>query len=304
MIFTDYVIKEIDRDIASHPPERGGAILGPHNSSLITEFIFDPGAMTSACSYYPSPDLTRKVQEVERKNSGLVFKGVIHSHPGGLDRPSGQDLHAFAKGLHINPHMPCFMAPIVSNVTGELQSHEMEVGSGKKISLYSAWRNGGSPAESPETTRKHSGSLQSPGSGNGKPVRLLREDVGQMDCLHATETIRKMLCELLQEDVGQVKIERGAAMSLNDTHFESMVIRVKRHDFEITVMFPPGYPFAKPNVLFTTPLSGEPQTSEIEFGWNTGAHRIEEFLTAEIISQILTENNIPNKNNQPCHPST
>jgi proteasome lid subunit RPN8/RPN11 len=42
--------------------------------------------------YTPSEDATKIVQQI-CDETGLLFLGVIHSHPGGLDRPSSGDIN-------------------------------------------------------------------------------------------------------------------------------------------------------------------------------------------------------------------
>ena len=113
ILFTDDVLKAIERDIASHDPERGGALLGPANTNLISLFIFDYSAKTTSATYTPSSWLVDEVKHVECAED-IVFKGIIHSHPGGFDRPSPADLKGFANNLAHNPRMGSFIAPIIT----------------------------------------------------------------------------------------------------------------------------------------------------------------------------------------------
>lgn len=141
-LISENALRQIYRQIALYPPERGGALLGPTGKNAISHFILDRSGQTSGASYLPSPTLTRFVQQMEREMN-LEFKGVIHSHPGGLDRPSGPDEDAMLEGLKINPHIPCFVAPIVTLRAPRqaLHDHELPLGSGK-ISFYAAYRQG------------------------------------------------------------------------------------------------------------------------------------------------------------------
>ncbi|MGL5065428.1 MAG: Mov34/MPN/PAD-1 family protein, partial [Microcoleus sp.] len=135
------VLHDIETAIVNHPPERGGAILGPVGQPIITRFLLDEEAHTSGASYLPSPQLTQRVQQLEIQER-LEFKGIIHSHPGGLDRPSGPDETAMLEGLNLNPHIPYFVAPIVTlqRSWGQLREHELPLGRGK-ISCYVASRD-------------------------------------------------------------------------------------------------------------------------------------------------------------------
>ncbi len=139
IIFTDEIIEGIRRNIASHAPERGGALLGPRHTNLVSHFIFDPQAQTTAASYSPSKQLIERVKDEER-TTGLSFKGIVHSHPNGMDQPSQADLFAFASNMNANPCMGSFIAPIIS--TGKARAeHELGLGNGKKLSLFEAFRS-------------------------------------------------------------------------------------------------------------------------------------------------------------------
>ena len=141
LYISESVLHEIETAIANHPPERGGAILGPVGQPIITHFLLDEQARTSGASYLPSPQLTQRVQQLELMEK-VEFKGVIHSHPGGLDRPSGPDETAMLEGLNLNPHIPYFVAPIVTlqRYGGQLREHELPIAQGK-ISCYVASRD-------------------------------------------------------------------------------------------------------------------------------------------------------------------
>lgn len=138
IIFTDEVIEQFKRDIASHAPERGGALLGPRHTNLVSRFIFDPQAKTTAASYFPSDQLIENVEQEER-TTGLSFKGIVHSHPNGMDRPSKGDLHAFACNLAANPRLGSFIAPIISSGVAK-ERHEISLGSNTKLSCFEAFR--------------------------------------------------------------------------------------------------------------------------------------------------------------------
>jgi len=140
MKILDVVIEQITLQIAAHPPERGGMLFGPRCSDLITLFIYDEAAETTASTYSPSEELRARIPQIELEYS-LSFKGVVHSHPGGLDRPSLGD-HAPAKNLlKHNPHLGCIYLPIV--VRGDqfpnLQDHEITL-KGGKLSMFTVWR--------------------------------------------------------------------------------------------------------------------------------------------------------------------
>ena len=65
IIFSDEVIEQFKRDIASHAPERGGALLGPRHTNLVSRFLFDPQAKVTVASYSPSVQLIESVKQEE-----------------------------------------------------------------------------------------------------------------------------------------------------------------------------------------------------------------------------------------------
>ena len=70
----------------------------------------------------------------------LEFKGIIHSHPGGYDRPSSQDLTELKRGLNLNKHMPFYLVPIVTvSHYDTSQKHEVLV-QDMKVSFYAGYR--------------------------------------------------------------------------------------------------------------------------------------------------------------------
>jgi proteasome lid subunit RPN8/RPN11 len=142
----DWVLRDVEREIGAHPPERGGALLGPRGRPLATRFVADPEAAATSASWHPSRELDRGVREIEREE-GLELKGVVHSHPRGLDRPSAQDALELAEGLRRNGHMPFYLAPVVTREPpGELGPHELPLPSGK-ISFFAGIRSREGPAE-------------------------------------------------------------------------------------------------------------------------------------------------------------
>jgi proteasome lid subunit RPN8/RPN11 len=135
----DWVLEELAREVAGHPPERGGALLGPRLRPLVTRFVPDPDAAADRVSWAPSRRLDAAVKALER-DEGLELKGVVHSHPAGHDRPSSQDVRELARGLALNGHMPCYLAPIVTaGGPAPLAPHELPLPSGK-LSCFAAWR--------------------------------------------------------------------------------------------------------------------------------------------------------------------
>lgn len=118
MVITDLVYEQIRAYIASHAPERGGALYGPRAFPLVSHFEFDPEGLTSSVSYVPSGRLIANVPRVERE-TGLQFKGIVHSHPDGLTRPSAGDEQTVGSFFRMNPHFAAMALPIVQRQRGD-----------------------------------------------------------------------------------------------------------------------------------------------------------------------------------------
>jgi molybdopterin/thiamine biosynthesis adenylyltransferase/proteasome lid subunit RPN8/RPN11 len=135
----DWVLAALERELGAHPPERGGALLGPRLRPLVTRFVADPDAARTGVSWAPSRRLAADVKALEA-GEGLELKGIVHSHPRGHDSPSKQDVLELARGLAVNGHMPCYLAPLVTRgARAPLAAHELPLPSGK-LSCFAAWR--------------------------------------------------------------------------------------------------------------------------------------------------------------------
>lgn len=122
MIITDLVFEEIRTQIATHPPERGGALYGPKEYPAVSHFEYDKEGDTSASTYVPSSRLITNVAHVERE-TGLQFKGIIHSHPAGFVRPSHGDQQTVGSFFRLNPHFSAIALPIVQEIRDNSESN-------------------------------------------------------------------------------------------------------------------------------------------------------------------------------------
>ncbi len=109
----DEALADIAAALTTHAPERGGALFGPRAQKMVTLFVPDDDAEHHHVTYTPSPALSMKVPRIEQ-TTGLEYKGIVHSHPGGLDRPSMPDVAAARRALRANVHLPAFLMPIVT----------------------------------------------------------------------------------------------------------------------------------------------------------------------------------------------
>lgn len=268
LYISTFVLQSIQTAIANHLPERGGALLGLVGQPIITDFLLDDQALTSGASYLPSPRLTERVQQLEA-SSGLEFKGVIHSHPGGYDRPSSPDEIAMLEGLNLNPHMPYFVAPIVTMQPPleQLRSHELALEQGK-ISFYVGNRSHRSRVRvEPVTVREISESDIAQMLSNQPPVvqpTLNRRIRLRPDLERICQTYR---CNIPPEifvteieghniPVGRIILEGG---------------------LELLFLFSHSYPVIPP-VLWVTPPGGN--TEEVQLHWSLHIPESERLLTA------------------------
>jgi len=135
----DGVLRAIAAEIGARAPERGGALLGPPGRPLVTAFEADPEPGASA-AWSPSRALAARVRARE-EGEGLEWKGLVHSHPAGVDHLSAQDAREVAAALAANPRLAMLLVPIVTQ--GEpavVAAHELALG-GARISWFSAVRD-------------------------------------------------------------------------------------------------------------------------------------------------------------------
>ena len=134
------MLESIATDIAMYPPERGGVLLGPIGKYCVSQFIFDHDAAATGATFTPSLAIGKQVRAAELA-TGREFKGLVHSHPGTLDRPSGQDIVSIQHALECNPHLATYFAPIITaeSFQDSLDSHELALARGK-LSFFLAQR--------------------------------------------------------------------------------------------------------------------------------------------------------------------
>ncbi len=142
--FLDSVLEQIEEHIARFPPERGGALLGPVGQPLVTEFIFDPEARTSGMTFTPSRALADRVRARESADQQIELKGILHSHPGDMSRPSQGDHYAYQDSLEGAPWLGRLVAPIVTVGTRLRREHDVPLPSGT-MSVYIAERRPDAP---------------------------------------------------------------------------------------------------------------------------------------------------------------
>ncbi|MFP4318349.1 MAG: Mov34/MPN/PAD-1 family protein [Phormidium sp.] len=111
--FLQSVLEEITIHIANDPPESGGLLMGPPDKDIITFFKFDSWGTRSGASYTPQSDVLSNIAEQEYQRNGVIIKGVVHSHPGGMFSLSEGDRATIRRYFESNLGMPYFIGPIV-----------------------------------------------------------------------------------------------------------------------------------------------------------------------------------------------
>jgi len=266
IIYTDRVLEKIGQSIASYEPERGGALLGIPNSNRITDFIEDPLADVTHASYFPSKELTLKVNEKELRH-GLQFKGVIHSHPGDFNVPSGQDENAFALGLSINPRLSGFVAPIVTVTKkhGQHDKSEQKLSPRGQLTSYVAYRE---KKEQQESMRQNSlyGKIKDY-RGYGDKYRNPQVFVEKTpSTIMPIDAHTCALTDKLQPIIGGVIDSSEGYLEINGVLFISETYRF--NDGEVIILFPPDYPTTKPFILASRISHGvKGDAIEISFPW-------------------------------------
>ena len=101
-------------ELTNRPPEFGGMLLGPINSDIVSHFVPDERAQATPASFtLHAESLNRRLRRFNR--CGMDAKGLVHSHPSGVTRPSAGDLNYVRTSLANPKNKDCleFLMPIV-----------------------------------------------------------------------------------------------------------------------------------------------------------------------------------------------
>jgi molybdopterin/thiamine biosynthesis adenylyltransferase/proteasome lid subunit RPN8/RPN11 len=230
---TDDVLAEINEKVASHPPERGGALLGPTGQPIISTFLFDPAGFTTGVQYNASPELASLIEQIEGGTSSMELKGILHSHPNNMPQPSSQDHVAYADSLLKAPWLGRFIAPIVTSgreVTGD---HRIQLPSGVMSVYIAEARRGGSVGV--EAARPH-------------VIPIVNHLKRAAKALGGTPSALSVV------NIGGENLVAGT---------------ISCRDLDIQVIVGPNYPFTPPTVL-VVPLSDAPSHLQLGLPWDQG----------------------------------
>lgn len=266
LLILDTILDEMATAIAAHAAERGGALLGPIGIPAVSRFLFDPTAQTTSVTYSPSRELAAQVQEIERLEN-LEYKGIVHSHPGTLDRPSGQDERELRVGLELNPKMPFYLAPIITlHEPRHLKEHETALGGGK-ISFFAAHRAQASANIQPMSIEVLTGEALEQRQPLPHPIPQTTQPMK-----HHIENLRERL--------------GGGEPEFFATELEGVTLAATRlpleGGLELLFLCGEGYPVAPP-LLLATPQGGDTEQVPLEWKIETPADE----RLSEAVSQVF-----------------
>jgi proteasome lid subunit RPN8/RPN11 len=216
--FHDSVLAHVNDFIAAHPPERGGALVGPVGQPVVSAFLPDPHASATGVTYTPSPELRHVVAQTERDTPTLELKGIIHSHPGRYDHPSGGDHRAFADTLRNAPWLGRGIFPIVTTqIQGDGgDEHRLRLDAGIMSVFVAEARTGGIVQVEPARPR----------------TIYFQRDVA-----------------VLARQLGASLESAGAHIDVDGALYAGATLRDQTT--EVTALFPALYPTAPPLLLLT-----------------------------------------------------
>lgn len=230
--FVDTALQDVERDVASHPPERGGALLGPIGQPVISTFLYDTRATTSGSTYQPSSMLQSAVTEAEQRDANIELKGMLHSHPGAMNFPSGGDRVAYADSLRGAPWLGRFICPIVTVGRQAREDHEIQTPSGV-VSVFVA-------------TLAHSDDVDL------QPASVHIAPIGR--------DVTALASELEGEALPIGTVELGGAIYLT--------CGVKSDNLELQLLFPATYPNEPPLALATGINPGGARRRRVRHRWS------------------------------------
>jgi hypothetical protein len=244
MIITDLVLLDIKRQIAIHKPELGGALFGPRDLFVVTHFEFDKEGQSSSVTYTPSLRLIGNIGKIELE-TGLKFKGIIHSHPEGFDRPSIGDKLAVQSFFRLNPHISVMALPIVQ------QLHSPILGSENN---FIHWFNAVRSLNSGNSTR-----INNTLSSNLPNVDINKDELFVIPIL-------KDICFLLNKLAeNELSLKLDFKLQHMKIHNSNLIGLVAKNNNKKEFMFFVGfdYPITAPIVLYQDQLN----TRQLAFYW-------------------------------------
>jgi proteasome lid subunit RPN8/RPN11 len=113
---SDDVLIAIIETVGQQKAETGGVIGGKSATGLITHFHFDKSSQNSLATYSPDHTSLNQLFKNDWNPKDIWLCGFVHSHPGGLNRPSQGDQIYAEKILNTNEDLECLWLPIVNTI--------------------------------------------------------------------------------------------------------------------------------------------------------------------------------------------
>lgn len=239
----DEVVKSMAESIAMYEPERGGALFGPIGRDVVSLFILDSSAYTTFSTYTISQKMCDLVPQIEQRTR-LEYKGIVHSHPAHMDRPSYGDQLSARNALNINPHMSRFYMPIITHGTASdnRKAHTIQLDSGK-LSCYYVIRS----------NKDDSG------------VILIREPVTVISILQSLGKVAKQLEK--ETDFKRVKLTESAERIFLHDGAMNMAYTLTVNEYMFMFLFNEMFPENAPNVLLSVDGGN---TKSVPLSWSMG----------------------------------
>jgi len=111
LTMTQAVYDQIRRTIGRQPAETGGLLGG--RGGVVTHFHFDDTARRTRATYSPDHETLNRLLQDDWNLRGIRLVGFVHSHPPGINQPSGGDLTYAQEILRRNPHLDRLLLPII-----------------------------------------------------------------------------------------------------------------------------------------------------------------------------------------------
>lgn len=116
MFFTSDTLKLIRNTVGSTRAESGGPLGGELGSGVVEHFHLDTTSARTSVTYYPDTAALNDLFRETWNPRGIRLNGVVHSHPAGATRPSGNDLEYAGRILAGIPELDRFYLPIVQTL--------------------------------------------------------------------------------------------------------------------------------------------------------------------------------------------
>ncbi|MBS1816988.1 MAG: hypothetical protein JSU08_03575 [Acidobacteria bacterium] len=296
MILLDSAYSSIRENVLDFPAERGGALMGVRDRPIVSHFLFDETAASTAMTYTPSRELIETIKSVETAQE-LEFKGILHSHPPGIVSLSHGDEIAIQHFFELNPHKSEMYVPLA--FSDRRSEARKSVGAQRPddptleecLVGYRAVRTSRDQVGSGQSSRRY-GFPPSFGSFRPRQFEVLEEPISILP-------VREGACLLSDALAGQSQTALVISQQLTQVridHVDLFGYSVVGHGFDVIYLVTGDYPVTGPVVLLTK--DGSP-SCQVPLYWHylgSGtAHAIAIADVARAISDSLAGLSMPTR---------